>query len=88
MALYEVVLRFQDRDEVRLTDRPLEVGGTLEIVGSGWLVESEEPHDGQGAVRFICVELRERSRELRDRSSKLIGRLHYETALEDSLARK
>ena len=32
MAVYEVVLRFQDRDEVRLTDRPLEVGGTLEIL--------------------------------------------------------
>jgi len=74
MAVYEVVLRFLDRDEVRLTDRPIEVGGTLEIAGSGWLVESKEPQDGQAAARYICVERRERSRELRARSSKLIGR--------------
>jgi hypothetical protein len=75
MAVYEVVLRFPDRDEFRLTDRPLEVGGTLAINGGAWLVESEESHDGQAAVRFICVELQERSRELRARSSKLIDRL-------------
>ena len=74
MAVYEVVLRFLDRDEVRLTDRPIEVGGTLEIEGSGWLVESKEPQDGQAAARYICVERRERSRELRAHSSKLIGR--------------
>jgi hypothetical protein len=85
MAVYEVVLRFPDRDEVRLTDRPIEVGGTLEINGSGWLVESEEPHDGRAAARLICVELCERSHEFRARSSKLIGRLEYEPALEDSL---
>jgi hypothetical protein len=85
MAMYEVVLRFPDRDEVRLTDRPIEVGGTLEIGGSGWLVESEDPHDGRAAAaRYICVELRERSHELRARSSKLIGRLEGETALENS----
>jgi hypothetical protein len=82
MAVYEVVLRFPDRDEVRLTDRRLELGATLEIERSGWLVESEEPHDGQAAARFICVE---RSRESRASSSKLIGRLEGATAREDSL---
>ena len=75
MAVYEVVLRFPDREEVRLTDRPLGVGDTLEINGGDWLVESQEQHDGPAALRFICVGPRERSRELRARSSKLIGRL-------------
>src|SRR3954468_24935582 len=75
MAVYEVVLRFPDRDEFRLTDRPLKVGGTVAINGGDWLVESEESHNGHVAVRFVCVELQERSRELRARSSKLIGRL-------------
>jgi hypothetical protein len=76
MAVYEVVLRFPDRDEVRLTDRTIEVGGTLEIEGHGWLVQSEEQnYEGRAAARYICVELRKRSRELRARSSELIGQI-------------
>jgi hypothetical protein len=73
MAVYEVVLRFPDRDEVRLTDRPIELGGTIEIEGNGWLVESQEANEGLAAARYICVQ--ERPRELRTRSSNLIGRL-------------
>jgi hypothetical protein len=74
MAVYEVVLRFSDRDEVRLTDRPIEVGGTLEVERHAWLVQSEEPnYEGRAAARFICVEQQKRSRELRARSSNLIG---------------
>jgi hypothetical protein len=38
MAVYEVILRFEDREEVRLTDRPLEVGSNVKITGSEWLV--------------------------------------------------
>ena len=74
MAVYEVVLRFQDRDEVRLTDRPVEVGSRLEIDGAEWLVESEEARNGNGGARFICVGVRRRPRQLRARSSTLIGR--------------
>jgi hypothetical protein len=73
MAVYEVILRFQDREEVRLTDRALEVGTRLEIEGAEWLVESEEAQDGLEAARYICVEPRRRSRKLRASSSTLIG---------------
>lgn len=74
MAVYEVVLRFQDREEVRLTDRPLDVGNTLAIEGREWFVESREAKRGRAAARFICVQLRTASRDLRARSSALAGR--------------
>jgi hypothetical protein len=74
VAVYEVVLRFPDREEVRLTDRPLEVGSELEIAGSQWLVQSHEAREGRADTSYICVELRERARDPRARSSDLIGR--------------
>ena len=61
MALYEVVLRFRDREEVRLTDRPLEVGHTVRIEGAEWLVERRHPRRGAKAARYVCTELRTRS---------------------------
>jgi hypothetical protein len=72
MALYEILLRYNDRDEVRLADSPLEVGSSVEIAGSAWHVQSERAW--RGRARYICVELGEESRELRARSSDLIGR--------------
>jgi hypothetical protein len=73
MAVYEVVLRFQDREEVRLTDRPLEVGSEFELAGSRWLAQSQEARDGRADTSYICVELHERARTPRARSSVLIG---------------
>jgi hypothetical protein len=58
MAVYEVVLRFQDRDEVRLTDCPLEVGRSLRINGVEWLVDRHEAQQDVGPVRYICVKSR------------------------------
>jgi hypothetical protein len=55
MAVYEVVLRFEDREEVRLTDRPLEVGGNIRITGSEWLVQRCEPRSEHDRARYICV---------------------------------
>jgi hypothetical protein len=55
MAVYEVVLRFDDRDEVRLTDRPLEVGSNVRITGSEWLVQQCEPRGERDGARYICV---------------------------------
>jgi hypothetical protein len=74
MGLYEILLRYDDRDEVRLTDSPLEVGSSVEIAGTARLVQSERARRGRRRARYICVELREDSRELRARSSDLIGR--------------
>ena len=74
MAVYDVVLRYQDREEVRLTDRPLEVGSELELAGSRWLVQSQEARNGHADMSYICVEVRERARIPRARSSDLIGR--------------
>jgi len=58
MAVYEVVLRFQDREEVRVTDQPLHVGNTFQIGGQRWLVEAVDARRGR-AVRCMCGELRE-----------------------------
>jgi hypothetical protein len=72
--MYEVLLRYDDREEVRITDQPLEVGSRVQIAGASWLVESEEAKVGRKVARYVCVELRERSVELRASSSELIGR--------------
>jgi hypothetical protein len=56
MAVYEVVLRFDDREEVRLTDRPLEVGTRVEIVGNKWLVQSYQRRRKPARARYICVQ--------------------------------
>jgi hypothetical protein len=56
MAVYEVVLRFDDREEVRLTDRPLEVGTNVEITGSYWVVESYERRRKPKLARYLCVQ--------------------------------
>lgn len=74
MALYEILLRYDDRDELRLSDSPLEVGSSVEIAGNTWLVQSEQARGGRRGARYICVEVRGDSRELRARSSDLIGR--------------
>jgi hypothetical protein len=54
MAVYEVVLRYEDRDEVRLTDRRPDLGSNRRMAGTKWTVESRE------AARYICVRLPER----------------------------
>lgn len=55
MALYEVVFRYQDRDEVRLTDRPLPEGEVVEIGGTSWhVVLDREPADIRAAARYLC----------------------------------
>ena len=56
MALYEVVLRFPDRDEVRVTDQPLREGQTIEIEGHVWRVIRTEAN---GNTQFICSPLRQ-----------------------------
>jgi hypothetical protein len=56
MAVYEVVLRFEDREEVRLTDRPLEVGSNVRITGGEWLVQSYEARPEDVAARYICIQ--------------------------------
>ena len=55
MAVYEVVLRFDDRDEVRVTDRPLEVGDSVLITGNEWRVQRCEPRVERDGARYICV---------------------------------
>ena len=55
MAMYHVVLSFQDREEVRLTDRPPELGSSIDIAGSRWVVERHEPGRNGTADRYVCV---------------------------------
>lgn len=57
MAMYHVVLCFEDREEVRLTDRPPELGSTIDVAGSRWVVERHEPGRNGAADRYVCVAL-------------------------------
>jgi hypothetical protein len=55
--LYEVVLRFADRDEVRLHDRVLGVGSKLHILGREWVgVAFEPPARPDAAARIVLCE--------------------------------
>ena len=55
VPLYELVLRQDDREEVRLTDRPLSVGDTLQIENDEWNVVLErEPSDVRATAAFLC----------------------------------
>jgi hypothetical protein len=58
VALYEVVLRFEDRpDEVRLHDRPLPVGRHITILGREWVAAGlEAPTRPDAAARVVLRE--------------------------------
>lgn len=43
MPLYELVLKWDDEQEVRLTDKPLTVGKVLKLHGLDWKVTQEVP---------------------------------------------
>ena len=60
MPLYEIVLRYPDRDEIRITDRNgYEVGGEVVIAGRRFVVSGTEPAAAAGPqpvpvdVRFV-----------------------------------
>lgn len=56
MPLYEIVLCFGDRAEVRLTDCPVAIGERLRIDYKDWHVVLERtPADMQATARFLCV---------------------------------
>jgi hypothetical protein len=88
MALYEVVLRYPDRDEVRMTDRPLPEGEAVEIGGTSWhVVLDREPADIRAAARYVCrlsEAQRERARGVRAGDSARRVRLEgLEARIED-----
>ncbi|HEV8460922.1 MAG TPA: hypothetical protein VGQ38_09450 [Gaiellaceae bacterium] len=55
MPLYEIVLRFPDRDEIRLTDyNGYQDGEEVVIAGRRFLVTgSEQPRTASAAGRFV-----------------------------------
>ena len=93
MAIYEVVLRYPDRDELRFTDRPLPTDRLVKIAGETWSVTLErEPADIAATARFLCeltTSQRERAqemqaldREMRERMSELQDRIESSAELE------
>ena len=62
MPLYEIVLRFPDREaEVRLTDRALVVGERIVIANRNWdVVLERKPANADAAAGFLCEPSRER----------------------------
>jgi len=78
MPVYEIVLQFADREELRVTDRPVAMGDELEILGKSWTVVGErEPEENRASGRFVCemtnaprsqaIEMRIEDEELRHR---------------------
>ena len=56
VPLYELVLRYPDREEVRLTDQPLTVGETFQIDYEEWFVaeKDDRPENPRASARLIC----------------------------------
>jgi hypothetical protein len=58
MPLYEIVLRFEDRDEIRLGDRNgYEVGDTVVIDYREYVVVALEPPQRAKAVKRVILTL-------------------------------
>jgi hypothetical protein len=56
MPMYELVLRFQGNEEVRITDSPITIGQTLLIDNREWVVEARIlSQDMFVTARFICL---------------------------------
>ena len=53
-ALYEIVLRTGDGEELQSTDKLMKVGDTFVVADQSWIVEAEEPAAGEGTHRLIC----------------------------------
>jgi hypothetical protein len=53
MPLYEVVLRYENRDELRLTDRDPRTGSPLHMNGRRWHVVASTDGTPPVAGRFI-----------------------------------
>jgi hypothetical protein len=54
MPLYEVLLRIESREEIRLTDRPYTVGQTLTIDNRAWIVTDVRPGSRRSPRRFVA----------------------------------
>ena len=71
MPLFEIVLRFSDgREEVRITDRPPDIGHALEVGGRAWVIVGQH-----SPSRFVC--------QLDDGTPVADGRLDAEPFLEN-----
>jgi hypothetical protein len=55
MPLYEIVLRYPDRDEVRITDQDPQDTGYVTINGSRWPIIAHEPADTPRIERRYIV---------------------------------
>ena len=57
MPLYELVLRFHDRDEIRLADRDgYQVGDKIDIARRAYVVVGTEPPQRPNAARRFVLE--------------------------------
>jgi hypothetical protein len=52
-VVYEIALRYPDRERVVLSQTPLDVGATVQLAGRRWIV-LESVGGENGRVRFIC----------------------------------
>ncbi len=54
--MYEVVLRYDGQEDVRITDQAVTVAQTLAIDNRKWQVErAERPQTAGASGRFVCT---------------------------------
>jgi hypothetical protein len=70
MPLYEIVLRYPDRDEVRITDRDPRKDGVVRVGGLRWEIIAEKPGQSPGVTRryIACPERDPQERDTTDPS--------------------
>jgi hypothetical protein len=75
IPLYQLLLRYEDRDETRFTDRPPPLGAPFQLDGHKWIAwVAEQPElarDIRAAVRYVCIEVCQESERLREHSGRL-----------------
>jgi hypothetical protein len=66
--VYEIVLRYPDRERVVVSETPLEPGRTVDLAGRTWMVlELVRPAEPPPRIRFICALKDERGTALGNR---------------------
>ena len=92
MPLYELVLCYPEREEVRLGERPLSVGQTFGINYDEWeVIWEREPADQRATACYLCVltgEQRARAEKMREDDAAQRERIRLLEARRESLGHR
>ena len=89
-TLFELELRHARGSELRHAAGPMNLGDEIDLDGTRWRVtDIELPRRELGLiVRYVCIDLRNDSRDLRRRSKGLVARSEALRELADRIRRR